>query len=327
MNFQKAQKYGSHGRMALVGPAGAGKTYTGLRVLSAMCEKIAVVDTEHGSASKYADIFDFDVLELESFDPALYIEAIQSAQRAGYDGLLIDSLSHAWIGKDGALEMKDKASQRSGENSFTAWRHVTPIHTRLIDEMLGCKMHLIVSMRSKTEYVIEENAKGQKVPRKIGLQPIQREGMEFEFDVVGDMDQMNVLSITKSRCPAMSGQMYTRPGEDVAEVFSAWLDGEEAPEKPKVKPTGDMGIAGKKRFLAKVEEWMDALGDRFNEILEKDFELVAGDMAKITDKELVAEIHEAMEAAIEAKIAVENNGESGDDDFHKQLDKEEARAA
>src|SRR6266851_9490374 len=103
--FTKAVKYNAKGRVALVGPAGSGKSYTALvlaRALAGPNGKIAAIDTEHGSLSKYADLFDFDVLELDSFSPESFIEAVHAAEQAGYDVFLCDSLSHFWTGKDGA---------------------------------------------------------------------------------------------------------------------------------------------------------------------------------------------------------------------------------
>ena len=130
MVFKKATKEQAKLRMGIIGPAGSGKTYTALLTARNLVPdgKIAVLDTERGSASKYADIFEFDVCELESFHPENYIKTIQAAEEAGYDVLIIDSLSHAWTGKDGALELVDKAAARERGNSFAAWRHVTPLH-------------------------------------------------------------------------------------------------------------------------------------------------------------------------------------------------------
>ena len=233
-SFTKATKRQARLRMALIGPSGSGKTYSALAIASAMAPsgKIAVIDTERGSASKYAGIFAFDVLELETFAPETYAQAIAAADAAGYDVLIIDSLSHAWFGKDGALEQVDRAAKRSSsQNSFTAWREVTPHHNAMIDAILQCKAHVIVTMRAKTEYVMETNEKGKSVPRKVGLAPVQRDGLEYEFDVVADMNLDNDLIVSKSRCPAMSGQVVNKPGENVAKILMTWLtDGAPQPQ-------------------------------------------------------------------------------------------------
>lgn len=252
--FQKATKKQARLRMAFVGPSGSGKTFSALRVASGLGKKVALVDTERGSAAKYADRFSFDVLELDEFSPKKYMEAIRAAGDAGYEVLVIDSLSHAWNGKGGALEMVDQAAVRSkSKDSFGAWREVTPIHNELVDTILRAKCHVIVTMRVKQEYVLEKNDNGKMVPRKVGLAPVQRDGMEYEFDVVGDLDDAKLV-ITKSRCPALNKTVVNEPGEDLANVLKAWLtEGESAPEPMReAKPNPD----AKKARAAKL--WADA---------------------------------------------------------------------
>lgn len=238
MGFQRATKRQAKLRMALIGPSGSGKTMSALKIATQLGGKVALTDTERGSASKYADKFEFDVLELENFHPQRYIEAIHEAEEAGYDVLIIDSLSHAWSGKDGALELVDKAAKRNQSgNSFGAWREVTPLHNALVDAILGAKLHVIVTMRSKMEYVQEKDDKGRTVVRKVGLQPVQRDGMEYEFDVIGDMTIDHDLIVGKTRCESLDGQTYRNAGKEVAVILKAWLtDGAPAAETPKEEP-------------------------------------------------------------------------------------------
>jgi KaiC/GvpD/RAD55 family RecA-like ATPase len=242
LSFQPASKKRSRARVALVGPSGSGKTYTALRIATGIGGKVALIDTERGSASKYADRFKFDVLELESFDPRKYTEAILTAGEAGYEVLIIDSLSHAWEGKDGALELVDKAADRSkAKNSFAAWKEVTPVHHQMVDAILRSKCHIIATMRVKTEWLVE-NVNGKQTPRKVGLAPVQRQGMEYEFDVVGDLDEAKLV-VTKSRCPALTKAVVTEPGEDFGATLKAWLtDGVEAPE-PQREPRPTTGLS------------------------------------------------------------------------------------
>ena len=230
MQFTKATVHQARLRLALIGPAGSGKTYSALGVATHLGQRIAVIDTERGSASKYAGLFAFDVLELTSFAPQTYVQAIQTADAAGYDVLVIDSLSHAWMGKDGALEMVDRAGKRSPSgNSFAAWRDVTPHHNAMVDAILACRAHVIATLRAKTEYVQDKDAHGKTVIRKIGLAPVQRDGLEYEFDVVGDLDQDHTLVVTKSRCPALADTVMSKPGQPLAEALRAWLGQGEAP--------------------------------------------------------------------------------------------------
>lgn len=234
MAFQRATKKQARLRMALIGPSGSGKTFTALQLARYLGEKVALIDTERGSASKYAgpDGFVFDTCELDSFHPQKYINTIKEAEEAGYDVLIIDSLSHAWMGKDGALELVDKAAiQSQSGNTFAAWRKVTPLHNSLVDAMLQSRCHIIVTMRAKTEYVLETNDKGKQVPRKVGMAPVQRDGLEYEFDVIADMDLDNNLIVSKSRCKVLTGAVIPKPGKEIADTLRAWLtDGAEVPQ-------------------------------------------------------------------------------------------------
>lgn len=233
--FKQAVKSQSKLRMTIDGPAGSGKTYTALRFAHAIAQrtggKIAVIDTERGSASKYVGEspdgypWQFDVLELTSFSPERYAEAVMAAGRAGYTVLVIDSLSHAWEGTGGALEIKDRVSGASNENSFTAWRHVTPLHNRMIDAILQAPMHVITTMRSRTEFVMDTvNGKVTGV-RRVGLAPVQRPGMEYEFDIVADMDWAHIMTVGKSRCSMVADARLEKPGMEFVTAIMDWLDG------------------------------------------------------------------------------------------------------
>jgi Cdc6-like AAA superfamily ATPase len=240
--FRKATKHESRLRLALSGPSGSGKTYTALRIATALSDKVAVIDTERGSASKYADEFEFDVLEPESFHPQVYIDAIRNAEQDGYEVLIIDSLSHAWVGKDGELELVDRVQQRSrSSNSFAAWREVTPLHNALVDAMLTSRCHIIATMRAKTAYSMDQDERGKTQVRKLGMEPIMRDGIEYEFDVHAMMDMSNTMLVMKSRCKALTGAVIQHPGADVAEILRDWLSGEPVPEQTTSHPSSQSG--------------------------------------------------------------------------------------
>lgn len=228
--------------MAIDGPSGSGKTYTSLLIAQELGERFALIDTEHGTASKYAgDVANFDTVQLESFSPETYVKAIEAARDAGYPVLVIDSLSHAWDGVEGALEQVDKVAKRSTSgNSFTAWRDVTPMHRRLVEAILAYPGHVIATMRVKTEYVMETDSRGKTVPKKIGLAPVQRAGIEYEFDVVGDIDHEHDMVISKSRCSKVAEVgVYKKPGKKFAHELLAWLeDGAERVAQP-TSPNGE----------------------------------------------------------------------------------------
>ena len=225
--FHQAVKTEARLRMGLIGPSGSGKTMTALYIAQGLdAGSIALIDTERGSASKYADPFDFDVLELEAFHPERYIEAIQAAQTNGYGVLIVDSLSHAWAGKGGALELVDQTAKRmKSSHTFAAWRDVTPLHHKLLDTILSTDLHLIATMRSKMECVQDKDEKGRTLIRKVGLQAVQRDGVEYEFDVVGELDPDHALTIAKSRCPALANHVFACPNGQVSELLRGWLRG------------------------------------------------------------------------------------------------------
>jgi hypothetical protein len=233
--FQKAVRQQLKGRIAIDGPSGSGKTFTALRLATALAKggKIAVVNTESGAVQKYIGLnpdgvpWDFDICELNSFAPTAYAEAIIEAGKADYSVLVIDSLSHAWEGEGGALEMVTNASAR---NKFTAWKDVTPMHNRMIGSILRSPCHVIATMRSKVEYILEDDGKGKQVPRKVGMAPVQRAGMEYEFDLYCSMDWDHVLRVSKSRCPDMDGAIAVKPSASTFGPLVSWLtDGAEVP--------------------------------------------------------------------------------------------------
>lgn len=230
--FKKATKAQSKLRISIFGPSGSGKTYTSLLIASALGGPVALIDTERGSASKYAgDVADFDALELTSYEPAKYIRAIGEAAKERYPVLVIDSLSHAWSGKGGILEQKDAKGGR-----FDAWKELTPQQTDLLEAILAYPGHVIVTMRSKTEYVLDqvENRSGKMVstPRKVGLAPVQRQDLEYEFDVVLRLDADNIAHVEKTRCSALAGLSIRHPGAPLAELLTAWLSDGASPPPP-----------------------------------------------------------------------------------------------
>lgn len=233
--MKRATRKDSKLRMAISGPPKSGKTFTALTVATGLAGpngKVGHIDSERGSASKYADDFIFDVEEMGSdFSPQYYVKKIKEYEDK-YDVLIIDSLSHAWFGKGGALEMADKASLRT-KNSFTAWREVTPFHNALVDAILQAKCHVIVTLRVKVDYVMEKDEKtGKMVPKKVGLQPIMREGIEYEFDVLMDMDQDNVCIVSGTRCRALNGFVEKQPNENLVKPLRQWLELDSTDGKP-----------------------------------------------------------------------------------------------
>lgn len=231
IQFQKAVKSAAKLRLAFTGPSGSGKTYSALRVATGMGKKIALIDTENHSASLYADNFVFDTISLNPpYTVDKYIDAIKAAVDAKYEVLVIDSISHAWAGEGGLLEKKGAMDVRGG-NSYTNWAPVTKEHEQFKALLLNCNIHLIVTMRSKQDYVIEVSDKGKSAPRKVGLAPIQREGMEYEFTIVLDMAMDHNASVSKTRISKYDGKVF-QPSQETGADLLRWLNEGAEPVKP-----------------------------------------------------------------------------------------------
>jgi len=234
MEFRKATKEQSKLRLALFGPSGSGKTFTALRLATGMGGKIAVIDTERGSASKYADRFSFDVLELGNGDRNTegYIAAIEAAQQAGYDILIVDSITHAW--KE-LLADVDRMASTFGGNKWAAWSKGTPKQTAFVDAILDYDGHIIATMRSKTAWDTSKDSRGKTQPVRVGLEPVQGKGIEYEFDLLGEMSTDHVLSILKDRTGEFQDRIIEEPGEDMGKELMEWLSSGETPVKRKSK--------------------------------------------------------------------------------------------
>ena len=225
--FTKATKAQAKARVAFSGPSGAGKTYWSLQMASALAGggKVAVIDTERSSASLYADKFEFDTLSMAPpYHPERLIDALKVAEESGYQAVVIDSLTHFWSGKGGVLEIVDEAKSRFNGNTHSAWQVGTPLQQAMIDAMLAFNGHVIVTMRSKTEWSIEKDDRGKTKIAKVGLAPQQRDGIEYEFTLVFDIDQQHRASVSKTRCDALADRTFAPAGaEEAIDIFSTWL--------------------------------------------------------------------------------------------------------
>jgi hypothetical protein len=232
--FKKATRKKAKLRLALTGVSGSGKTYSALMLAKGLGGKVACVDTEACSASLYSHLLDFDVLELSApYSPDKYIDAITAAEDAGYDVLIIDSLSAAWAGSGGVLEMVDEITRSSkSKNSYMAWSTGTKEQEKLIQKILTSSLHIIACMRSKTAYEIMDNGQGKKTPVKIGLQPIQRDNTEYEFQVVFDISRENHFStVSKDRTELFNDKPYLITAE-IGQMLVEWLNkGDEATKR------------------------------------------------------------------------------------------------
>ena len=233
--FKQASKSQSKLRLAIIGPAGSGKTYTALRIAAGIGGRTAVIDTERGSASLYADKFHFDVCELPDRSPGGYCVAIEAAAKKDYPILIIDSLSHAW--QELCEQVEKMAHAKFGGNTWAAWSEGTPIQRRFVDAMLNYPGHVISTMRVKTEWEIQADEKtGKKRPIRIGLTPEQRKGMEYEFTMLMQLSPEHVAHVLKDRTGKYQDAIIDCPDENMGVDLKMWLEeGSEPEAKPEPK--------------------------------------------------------------------------------------------
>lgn len=233
VTFRKATKEQAKLRAAVFGPSGSGKTYTSLRIATGLGGSIAYIDTERGSASKYADRFDFDVLDLEDRSVRGYVEAIQAAAQAGYQVLIIDSLSHGW--QQLLEEVERIAKARYKGNTWGAWSEGTPMQRQLVDAILTFPGHVLATMRSKTTWETQD-INGRKQPVRIGLAPEGGKGIEYEFDILLELTTEHVASILKDRTGRWQDKLVDRPDEQFGRDLAAWLAEGLPPREPAPAP-------------------------------------------------------------------------------------------
>lgn len=223
--FKKATKKQAKLRCAVFGPSGAGKTFSALSIAQGMGDKIALIDTERGSASKYADRFNFDVCELEDQTIDGYVEAIGNAANAGYEVLVIDSLSHAW--KELLQEVEQIAKMRYRGNTWSAWSEGTPKQLKLVNAILQYPGHVFATMRSKTEWQTEQ-VDGKNRPVRVGLAPEQGKGIEYEFDLLMEVNVDHIASVLKDRTGKFQDKLINKPGAEFGGQLLEWLNDGEA---------------------------------------------------------------------------------------------------
>ena len=265
--FQKAERKKAKLKIGLTGPSGAGKTWSALLMAKGIGGKIALMDTENESASLYADtkgMPEFDTMNLKPpYTVQKYVEAMRGAVAAGYNVLVIDSISHQWKGEGGILNKKEQLDARGG-NSFQNWAKLTPEQEQFVASILQTDIHIICTMRSKTEYTLIENDKGKMAPKKVGLAPVQRDGFEYELTTVFDIAMNNECEASKDRTGLWSGKIF-KISEETGKIFMKWLEGAKSIEiKPEpvapVTAVSEYRIRGGKYDRMSIPEFVKAAG-------------------------------------------------------------------
>jgi AAA domain len=223
MHLQTANRKNAKIKMALQGPSGSGKTMGALIIAFGLCgdwSKIAVIDTENHSSELYAHLGNYQVLHLERpFSPERYIEAIKICEAAAIEVIIIDSISHEWEGIGGILELH---SNMLG-NSYTNWAKLTPRHNLFVQHILQSPAHIIGTIRAKQEYVLSEK-NGKQVPEKVGMKGVTRDGMDYEFTLVFEVDVKHNLNATKDRTSLFSGKPEFTASTAIGKMILSWCN-------------------------------------------------------------------------------------------------------
>lgn len=242
MTFTKATKKQAKLRLAQFGPSGSGKTFTALRIAKGLGGRVALVDTERGSASKYGDRFDFDVVEAKEGTIDEFVTLIEAAAKEKYDVLILDSMSHPWQELLGEVDKLAHAKFKG--NTWSAWSEGTPKQRDFIDSILSFPGHIIATMRSKTEWALSQE-NGKSKPTRVGLAPEQGKGIEYEFDLLIELSTDHVATVLKDRTGKFQDKIIDKPSEKLGEQLKAWLaDGEavaQAQPTPPPKPASEKG--------------------------------------------------------------------------------------
>ncbi|SKB88298.1 hypothetical protein SAMN05660477_01672 [Soonwooa buanensis] len=221
MQLRQSERKQARIKMALQGSAGSGKTYSSLIIAKGMTNgdfsKVAIIDTENGSADLYAHLGTYNVLSLKPpFTPQQYVDAINICEEAGMEVIILDSISHCWD------YLLDYHSSLAG-NSFTNWAKIKPLEKLFIDKILQCKAHVIATMRTKQDYVLNQKD-GKFVPEKVGLKSVQRDGLDYEFTLVFDIDIKHFAAASKDRTGLFMGKPEFNITEKTGEEILKWCN-------------------------------------------------------------------------------------------------------
>lgn len=219
MQLRQSERKQAKIKMALQGSAGSGKTYSSLLLAKGLTNgdfsKVAIIDTENGSADLYAHLGDFNVLSLKPpFTPQQYADAITVCEKAGMEVVIIDSISHCWD------YLLDYHSSLAG-NSFTNWAKIKPLEKLFVDKILQSPAHIIATMRTKQDYVLNQKD-GKMVPEKVGLKAVQRDGLDYEFTLVFDVDIKHFATASKDRTELFMGKSEFKISEETGRIILEW---------------------------------------------------------------------------------------------------------
>jgi hypothetical protein len=223
MQLRKATRQQAKMRLGLSAVSGGGKTYSAILIAKGLVgdlSKVAVIDTEHGSADLYAHLGDYNVLPLLApFSPERYIEAIRACEKAGMEVIIIDSISHEWEGKGGCLEIVDSLGGK-----YQDWAKVTPRHQNFLEAILHSSCHVITTVRRKQDYEMTKDNSGKVKVEKAGLKEVTREGFEYELTANLEIDMRHMANASKDRTGLFMGKPAFVPDESTGEMIREWCE-------------------------------------------------------------------------------------------------------
>ena len=217
--LRKATRQKTPIKVALQGSAGSGKTMSALKLAKGLVDdwsKIVVIDTENGSADLYSHLGEYNVIQLAEFSPESYVDAIDFCEKQGMECIIIDSATPEW-------EYIIDAQSKVTGNSYTNWSKFTPRHNKFIKKILGSPCHIIATMRTKQDYVLVEK-NGKQVPEKVGLKSVQRDGVDYEFTIVFDIDIKHNAHASKDRTAMFDVNVDFLISEDTGRKIKEWCE-------------------------------------------------------------------------------------------------------
>lgn len=233
MQLRKATRQRAKIRLGLSAASGGGKTVSALLIaygITGDWSKIAVIDTENGSADLYANhtlpngftIGEFQVLPFPGpYPPESYIKAIKACEVEGMEVVIIDSITHEWDGDGGILRIADSIP---GDN-FTKWKVLTPRHQAFIDTILKSPAHIITTVRRKQEYALtKDETTGKNRVEKLGLREITREGFDYELTLNFELDQNHNAWVNKDRTGLFDGKPFFVPSPETGRIIAEWCE-------------------------------------------------------------------------------------------------------
>jgi hypothetical protein len=305
ISIRKARRSATKLRILLTSPSGGGKTYGALLMADGLGGKTVVIDTEEGSSDLYDELHDFDVIDLKPpFTPERYIEAITAAEAAGYEVIVIDSVTHCWSGKGGCLELVDDiAKAQFRGNTWSAFSVITPRWRAFVDAILRSSAHVICTGRSKTETAQVEDH-GKKKVAKLGMKLEARDGLEYEFTTVLDLvHDGHYATVSKDRTGIFSGD--PKPiSVETGKRLAAWLAGAEAAPQPEPAPAtapapGRADVEQIREYIreAKTVRTLGKITDRLDQLVSE-CQITGNEWSDLTD--MVNARHDQIEPMREA---------------------------